>query len=618
VSAGAVGAARGASLPVALRRPWAADAVAGVTLAGVFTVLVALTWRKWGVPEIDAGAELTTADRVAHGALAYGDVRYFYGPLGLYLLAGAFKLFGTSFTTAYAFGLLQTAGIAGVTYALARRWMQPAFAAATTAAMLAIGFSGTAFNLVLPHTNSATLGVLLLLVALLALAHERRLAAGVAIGLVGLTRPEYVAVAAGLVGAYVIASWRMEGRRAALASLPPLVVPAVVIPVVVLGAFAAAVGTSNLLWQNLWPVDFIRYAGYKTQAGWMPLTAGSFVVLAARAGVYLALLAGVVAGALRWHATRGLSRLTAFVPLAGALVVLALADGAARALGILPAGRSAIETEARHLMIGMSWLPALALAGAAWAAVRLWRRKASPLGGSWPVDAALLVVAAGLGLRAYNVFTTETSYAPYYAAPLVVLAGILHQRIADRRPAAARASLGALVAVAAGMSLYAMVGLYADETTPVHTPRGTFVTTSRAAPAIQGAVQAIDATTPPGSAILAAPADGGLYFMTDRAPALHEVMLLPGLLATPASERHAIARLRSEHVPLAVVGVRDFTAWGHPRFGADFDPLLGRWLRSATASRTTTGTAAAAEAGTYPSAGFSMLRLRPGTPPPSR
>jgi 5-deoxy-glucuronate isomerase len=46
------------------------------------------------------GGDLTVADLVAHGELAYRDVRYFYGPAGLYSIAGFFRVFGTAFTTA--------------------------------------------------------------------------------------------------------------------------------------------------------------------------------------------------------------------------------------------------------------------------------------------------------------------------------------------------------------------------------------------------------------------------------------------------------------------------------------------------------------------------------------
>ncbi len=43
-----------------------------------------------------------------------------------------------------------------------------------TAVLLAIAFSGTAFDFVLPHTNSATMGLLCLLLELLALTRAPR------------------------------------------------------------------------------------------------------------------------------------------------------------------------------------------------------------------------------------------------------------------------------------------------------------------------------------------------------------------------------------------------------------------------------------------------------------
>ena len=75
---------------------------------------------------------------------------------------------------------------------------------------MAIGFSGTAFNFILPHTNSATFGLLGLLVVLLALTRDRLWVAGVALGAVGLTRPEFLAVAAASCLAYLLATWRIE------------------------------------------------------------------------------------------------------------------------------------------------------------------------------------------------------------------------------------------------------------------------------------------------------------------------------------------------------------------------------------------------------------------------
>jgi hypothetical protein len=577
-------------------------------LAACFAAIAAVTWRKWGVPELDSGAELTTADLVKHGALVYRDVRYYYGPLGLYSLALAFKLFGTSFTVAYLFGLTQAAAIIAVFYALARQWLIPLTAGLATAVLLAIGFSGTAFNFVLPHTNSATFGVLCLLLSLLALARERLVLAGVAAGLVALTRPEFIAVEAGALAAFVIARWRFEGRAAAWRAAWRMALPAIAIPAIVLGAFAARVGTHTLLAENLWPVKFIR-VGAKTEQSWMPFSASSAAGMVMRAGLYLGLLAAIVATVELWRGRRGLRRVLAVWPLLLAALTIAAIDGALRATGLLDGQRGAIENEARHLMLGMSWLPALGLLVAAFAAVRLLRRGASPLGRTWPADLALIVAGAGLGLRAYNAFTTYDSYAVYYAAPLVLLLGIFHARLAERRPRASGAVLGVLALVAAGLAAYAIGGLYRHDTTPVHTARGTFVTSPQNAAALQAAVTRVDRLTRPKQRILAAPLDGGLYFMTDRRPALRELSVLPGLIDSPAEERAAIARLRRYHVTLAVLGARDFADWGTPTFGVSYDAQIGAYLRSSKLPREALGTLSAPAEGTNPSQGFTIFQL---------
>ena len=86
-----------------------ARAIAGLLL--LFALLAGLSWRAWGVPSVDAGHELNVANVLASGGHPYSDIRYFYGPVGLYALGGAFAVFGASFTTAFAFGLLQAAAI---------------------------------------------------------------------------------------------------------------------------------------------------------------------------------------------------------------------------------------------------------------------------------------------------------------------------------------------------------------------------------------------------------------------------------------------------------------------------------------------------------------------------
>jgi hypothetical protein len=588
-----------------------ADASALALLGLLFAVLTALTWRRWGVPEIDAGHELTTADRIAHGAVAYHDVRYFYGPAGLYSLAAAFKLFGVSFTTAYAFGLVQTAAILGAFYALARRLLPVLTAALATAVLATIGFSGTAFNFILPHTNSATFGILFLLLTLLALNRERLVLAGLAAGVVCLTRAEFAAVAALTCGAFLVGLARERGMRSALRAALPLGLPAVALSGAVLGAFATSAGASVLFTENLWPVDFLRVTKFGSQSQWAPFDLASIASTLARAAVYSSLLAALVASAVGFSKRSGAARLVALWPFVAAGGALGLGAVAWRVLGVFPEARAAVQYECTHLLIGMSWLPALGFAAAGFTVLRFLRRSAAPLSGSWAFDLALVAAAAALGARTYDAFTAEVSYAPYYAAPLVLLLGILHQRVAERWPTARRPAVLALGAVAAGLAAYALVALYPDQNTAVRTPRGTVMMDARAARAFGPTIDYIGKHTAPSEPILVLPADAGLYFMTGRPPALYDAMFIPGLLDSTADERAAIARLRRGRVRLAVVGERRFVGYGFTTFGVDYNRLLGSELRRRGGPVAVFGDPGAApEAGTNPSRAYRVYRLR--------
>jgi hypothetical protein len=555
-----------------------ADVRALAALGLLFAILTALTWRKWGVPEIDAGHELTAADRIAHGAVAYRDVRYFYGPAGLYSLAAAFKVFGTSFTTVFAFGLVQTAAILGAFYALARRLLPVVTSALATAVLATIGFSGTAFNFILPHTNSATFGILFMLLMLLALSRERLVLAGLAAGVVCLTRPEYAAIAALGCAAYLVGLWRERGLRGALRALPRIAVPAIALAGGVLAAFAASAGTSNLLTENLWPVDFLRVSKFGSQSKWAPFDVASVAATLARATIYCALVAALLVSFAGVARRSGARRVLALWPLAVTGAAIGVGIVAWRVVGVFADERAAVQRECTHLLIGVSWLPALAFGVAAFAAIRFLRRGQAPLSGSWAFDLALVAIAGALGARAYDAFTADVSYAPYYAAPLVLLLAVAHQRVAERWPAVRVPAIGSLAAVAAGLAIYALVALYPDQSTPVHTARGTVMMGPEAARAFQPTIDYVRSHTAPGEPILAVPADAGLYFMTDRPPALYNVMFLPGLLDSKADEQAAIAQLQREHVRLAVVGKRRFDGYGFTTFGVDYNRLLASFL----------------------------------------
>jgi hypothetical protein len=607
-AAGAEGSSRARELAAS------ADVRAAAGLALFFALLAALSWRKWGIPTVDAGHELTVAAAIAEGGEPYRDIRYFYGPLGVYSLAGAFAVFGTGFTTAFAFGLCQAAAIVGVFYVLARQLLRPLPAFLASAIVVAIGFSGTAFNFVLPHTNSATFGILFTLLTLLALCRGRLGLAGVAIGFACLTRPEFAAVAVLAGGAFLVGEWRQHGAKRALRDLPWLALPALAVAVPVLALLAADAGTANLFTENLWPVDFLRVGGFSSQQAWTPFDLESVASTLARAAVYLGLLAAVVATAMLFSRARDTAgRIKALWPVPAVVALLILGDSAMKFLSVWPRTRDGVQYEASHLLIGMSWLPALGFAMAAVVAVRLLRKGRPPFTSSWGFDLALVAVAAALGARAYDAFTAEASYAPYYAAPLVLLLALLHERVANRWPQARAAAYAALAAVAIGLAAYAQVGLYRDDAATVTTPRGSFVTTAASAPGLQETIDFVSAHTATGEPLLAVPSDAGINFMSGRPPALYNPMFLPGLLDSRADELAAIAALDAEHVRYAVVSSRRFDGYGFGYFGGDYNQLLAARIEREGPPVARFGAGPPA-AGTNPATAFEVYALTPQRP----
>ncbi|MEA2494685.1 MAG: hypothetical protein QOJ29_2596, partial [Thermoleophilaceae bacterium] len=86
---------------------------AGILISG-FTILR-------GVEPFDEGLTLQAARRVAEGQVPYSDFLWAYGPAHPYLLAGLFKLFGTSLLWWRIIRVLVDSGVALLVFAIVRR-----------------------------------------------------------------------------------------------------------------------------------------------------------------------------------------------------------------------------------------------------------------------------------------------------------------------------------------------------------------------------------------------------------------------------------------------------------------------------------------------------------------
>ena len=102
-------------------RPHLLDVVA----VGIVVVAFALPLRgllRYQGPPMEEGFMLAFPQEVLRGSVPNEDFLHLYGPGSLWVLAGAFKAFGTSLATERWFGLLQHAGIVFGVWAVARYW----------------------------------------------------------------------------------------------------------------------------------------------------------------------------------------------------------------------------------------------------------------------------------------------------------------------------------------------------------------------------------------------------------------------------------------------------------------------------------------------------------------
>lgn len=548
-----------------------ADVVAPLAL-GVFSlVLILLMWNTWGNPANDTGYDALAGSRVAHGELPYADFTYYYGPLPPFAVGLAALIGGSGMWPSIVLGLMIALAIVFAVYALARGLGGPMGAFLAGGLTAAVAFSPNTLSFVNPHTFSATLGVLTTLCFLICLSRfvdsQRRpwlVAAGALLGLTCLTRFEF-ALAAGAAGSI----WMLLRVRAHLArrrEVLMLAAPAVAVPAVVYGAFLSAVSVHTLLFENLYPRDFLNQAGDAVLKIRAPWTLSSFVTLGGKLLLYAA---GVGVVLLVARLVERNARLRRALPVA--LIIV----------GLLVLMASVADPEAlRHgLKFAYAWIPAGAAAAAVVLVVRGWRagKGWSPLA---QTELALTVTLAIAAATCYAAFYIE-AFRPQMAVYVLPLAAPfltrLHLGVLARDRSAALLWTAWLVFLVAATAGLALKDASADDSV-VRGPGGAIAAPSQDAAVYRSTIGAIESGSAKGESILLAPQLTWLYPMTERKDPLPELSLLPGTLPTPADEQRAIHRLEDARVRLVVIDTHPFVDYGHGSFGATFDRRLARWI----------------------------------------
>ncbi len=152
------------------RRPGEGILVALLVLVTIITL--SFSWNRWLDPIIDTGRDLYISEQLAHGTKLYRDIRYQYPPLAPYLLAAITAAIGSSLAAFTAIGLAQSLVIAALLWLAVR-----STAGLVTALLfLSLSFTGASTwgaNFIFPYSYAATLGIALLLGALVAFLRGR-------------------------------------------------------------------------------------------------------------------------------------------------------------------------------------------------------------------------------------------------------------------------------------------------------------------------------------------------------------------------------------------------------------------------------------------------------------
>src|ERR1041384_3872602 len=162
-----------------------------IWLAGVYLLLVVVSWKRWVNPIVDCGREMYVPWQIAEGKMLYRDLFWMYGPFVPYWHALLFKVFGFHLNVLYAVGLLLSAAQIALVFVVARRVLSPLLAViAAVLFLIQFVFRPSLGNLVFPYSFNAEYASLLNLTALwLVLRHREGkktgtlIAAGTCVGL---------------------------------------------------------------------------------------------------------------------------------------------------------------------------------------------------------------------------------------------------------------------------------------------------------------------------------------------------------------------------------------------------------------------------------------------------
>ena len=217
-----------------------------VFVAATFLVMLVVSWRKWTSMIVDIGRETDLPFRLMNGEMLYRDIHYLYPPFSPYFNSLLYRVFGVHLDTLAFSGIVFTAILVMLCYAIARKLM-PASGAAVAASLITVMSFKPAGSLILPYSFAGLHGAVFAFASVyftMRFAEKRSkrdlLISGIFIGLATITKQEFGFASAAAVTAYAIFLNR-SNLRGIVRDVSLAAVPALLITVPVFGLLFATV-----------------------------------------------------------------------------------------------------------------------------------------------------------------------------------------------------------------------------------------------------------------------------------------------------------------------------------------------------------------------------------------
>jgi len=497
----------------------ARNVLALASLLAIGAAMATWTWRTWPDVLIDFGREAYVAWRLAEGDVLHRDVVYVSGPFSPYWNALWFRTFGSGLDTLFAANALVLAALVVVWFHLLRRIADRIGAWVACAVFLALfGFGQYVgignYNYMAPYSHELPHGMLLAGLGFVFWDRVARggglpwvLAAGLALGLVALTKIEVFAAAALANGVFLVGILRRDraspGWARCLAFGAGLLAPAVVavaalaLPLGLEGSLRA-VGVGGL---RLFGDDLATLPFYQRGLGIDDLAANvgrALLWTLEIVFVFLpALAASLYLGAPRFR--------RAWVPwVAGALMAGAIAPFD---VAWLQAGRA---------------LPVLALAGFAWGLWRVVRTKPDEKATTALLQAALFAFATLLLAKIFfNARIYQYGFALALPATLLLVTALVSwiPRAIEKSGGSGALFRGAALGVV-GLAVFAHLQIVAPYVADKTSRLGGVDDAIRVHPGVArvlgAALEEVQARTRPGDPLAVMPEGVMLNFMARR------------------------------------------------------------------------------------------------------